>query len=158
MRHVGNGNDMDMDRLKLVALDEDDLAVLSACLQDAVFKTADMAFLKAGRTFTLEANRFVWEDGADTGRKTWERRRAVLAAKRVNAVRSRGIDLAAGDAVHALLALRFKPAAEAPSGTLELVLAGGASVALDVECIEMQLQDTGGAWGTEFKPRHPLGL
>jgi hypothetical protein len=53
-----------MDSLKLIALDETDLAVISACLQDAVFKTGDTAFLGKDAVFTLEANRFVWEEGA----------------------------------------------------------------------------------------------
>jgi Protein of unknown function (DUF2948). len=144
-----------MERLKLVALDEADLAVVSACLQDAVFKVADLAFKGQGHIFTLEANRFVWE--ADGKKKSFERRRAVLAVKRVSAVRSRGIDRGNGEEVHSLLALRFAAEAEGPQGTIELVLAGGGSVLLDVECIEVQLSDVSGSWGTEFKPRHQLG-
>ncbi|WP_234893327.1 DUF2948 family protein, partial [Agrobacterium vitis] len=30
-----------------------------------------------------------------------------------------------------------------------------ATIALDVECIEVQLADTGGAWETTSRPRHP---
>jgi hypothetical protein len=40
-----------MDSLKLIALDETDLAVISACLQDAVFKTGDTAFHRQGQQF-----------------------------------------------------------------------------------------------------------
>lgn len=144
-----------MDSLKLIALDDADLAVISACLQDAVFKTGDTAFLGKDGAFTLEANRFVWEEGKS--KKTFERRRALLAVKQVRAVRSRGVDLKNTDAVHSLLALRFLPGEEAPAGTVELVLSGGAVIHLDVACIEVQLADVGGGWETKFKPRHPLG-
>lgn len=144
-----------MDSLKLIALDEADLAVISACLQDAVFKTGDTQFLGKDSVFTLEANRFVWEEGRD--RKTFERRRALLVIKQVRAVKSRGINPKQSDVVHSLLALRFLSAAEAPAGVIELVLSGGAVIHLDVTCIEVQLADVGGGWETKFKPRHPLG-
>lgn len=147
---------MEMERLKLVALDEADLEVISACLQDAVFKTGDMAFSKTAGGFAVEANRFVWEDSRDADKKTWERRRALLSLRQVKAVRSRGIDLSNKDKVHSLLTIQFAADDDAPRGAIELVLAGGASVMLDVECIEVQLADVGGAWGTDFKPRHPL--
>ncbi|MBC7281641.1 DUF2948 family protein [Hoeflea sp.] len=143
-----------MDSLKLIALDETDLAVISACLQDAVFKTGDTAFLGKDRTFTLEGNRFVWEEGK--ARKAFERRRAVLAVKQVQAVRSRGIDLKDTGAVHSLLALTFVPGEEAPAGAIELVLSGDAVIRLDVDCIEVQVTDIGGGWETKFKPRHPV--
>ena len=86
----------------------------------------------------------------------WERRRAVLAVKRATAVKSRGFDRSKADEVLSLLALRFTASGEEPAGTLELVLAGDASILLEVECIEVQLTDVSGSWGTEFKPRHPL--
>jgi hypothetical protein len=144
-----------MDSLKLIALDEADLAVISACLQDAVFKTGDTAFLGKDSVFTLEANRFVWEEGKD--KKTFERRRALLAIKQVRSVKSLGVNLKDTDAVHSLLALRFVAGEEAPEGALELVLSGGAVIRLDVACMELQLADIGGGWETKFKPRHPLG-
>jgi len=144
-----------MDSLKLIALDEADLAVISACLQDAVFKTADTAFLRKDSVFTLEANRFVWEEGKD--KKTFERRRSLLVLKQVQAVKSLGINLKDTDAVHSLLTVQFAAGDEAPAGAIELMLSGGAVIRLDVACIELQLADVGGGWETKFKPRHPLG-
>lgn len=144
-----------MDSLKLIALDETDLDVISACLQDAVFKTVDTLFHGKDGVFTLEANRFVWEDGKDS--KTFERRRALLAIKQVTAVKSRGVNLKATDAVHSLLAVQFLAGEEAPAGAIELVLSGGAAIRLEVSCIEVQIADVGGGWETKFKPRHPLG-
>lgn len=142
-----------MDGLKLLALDGEDLSVLSAHLQDAVLKTADLSWDARHRIFSLAANRFVWEKPG----KGFERRRALAAFKRVHAVRSIGVDRQDGDAVLSLLAVRFSPKDEGPEGTIELVMSGDASIALDVECIEVQLADTGGAWETTLKPRHPVG-
>lgn len=143
-----------MNSLKLLALDAEDLAVVSAHLQDAVFKTDGLAYDARHQVFSLVVNRFAWEKAGGRG-KGFERRRAAVAFKRVGAVRSLGIDRKDKDAVFSLLAVNYAPKGEGPDGTVELVLSGNASIALDVECVEVQLADTGGAWETSLKPRHP---
>ncbi|WP_331373254.1 DUF2948 family protein [Sinorhizobium chiapasense] len=145
-----------MDALKLLALDEEDLGVVSAYVQDAVFKVAGISYDARRGQLSVVINRFVWEN-AEGKRRGFERRRAVLSFKRVVAVRSLGFDRGDADAVLDLLALRFSVKGEGPDGTVELVLAGEASIVVDVECIEVQLADTGGAWETAFRPRHPEG-
>jgi hypothetical protein len=142
-----------MTDLKLVALDDEDLAIISAHMQDSVFKVGDIDWSPRDAQFALAVNRFVWE-GAERKRKGFERRRAALVFKRVLAVRSLGIDRGKRDEVLSLLALRFEQTGEGPEGTIELSLSGTASIALDVECIEVQLADIGGAWEASSKPRH----
>ncbi|MGO7589284.1 DUF2948 family protein [Rhizobium leguminosarum] len=142
-----------MTDLKLVALDNEDLAIMSAHMQDSVFKVGDIDWSPRDAQFALAANRFVWE-GTERKRKGFERRRAALVFKRVLAVRSLGIDRGKRDEVLSLLALRFEQKGEGPEGTIELSLSGTASIALDVECIEVQLADIGGAWEASSKPRH----
>ncbi len=143
-----------MTDLKLIALDSEDLAVVSAHVQDSVFKIADIAWSPRDGQFSIAANRFVWEE-AKKKRKGFERRRAALVFKRVLAVRSTGVDRRKSDEVLSLLAVRFEPKGEGPDGTIELTLSGAAEIALDVECIEAQLADVGGAWETASRPRHP---
>jgi hypothetical protein len=143
-----------MTELKLLALDADDLGIISAHLQDAVFKVGDVRWSAAEKNFSLAANRFVWET-AGKKRKGFERRRAALVLKRVEAVRSAGIDRNRKEDVLSLLAVRFVQKGEGPDGTIELVLSGDATIALDVECIEVALADVGGAWETASRPRHP---
>lgn len=142
-----------MTSLKLLALDTEDLSVVSTHMQDSVFRVGDIDFAPRAKQFSLAVNRFAWEQAA-AGAKTFERRRAVLLFKRVNAVRSVGFDRSKADEVLSLLAVRFTPNGEGPDGTLELTLSGKATIALDVECIEAQLTDTGGAWETAHKPAH----
>lgn len=142
--------------LKLLALDQDDLAIISAHMQDSVFRVVDLSYDARHRQFTAVVNRFAWE-AADRKRKGFERRRCVISFKRVEAVRSIGVRRQDPDEVHSLLTLRFEQKGQGPEGTLELTLAGGAAISLDVECIEVQMLDTGGAWATERRPRHPAG-
>jgi hypothetical protein len=145
-----------MTDLKLLALDGEDLAIVSAHMQDSVFKVGDIEFLPRLKQFSLAANRFVWEL-SERKDKSFERHRTALVFKQVLAVRSTGIDRQKRDAVLSLLAIRFDQTGEGPEGTIELTLAGHATVALDVECIEVQLADIGGAWETASMPSHPEG-
>ncbi|AVA23036.1 DUF2948 family protein [Rhizobium sp. CB3171] len=143
-----------MTNLKLMALDNEDLGVISAHMQDSVFKVSDMSYAPRLGQFSVAANRFVWEVSDQKG-KPFERHRSALVFKRVLAVRSNGVDRRQRDEVLSLLAIRFDQKGEGPDGTIELTLAGKATIALDVECIEVQLADIGGAWETANKPSHP---
>lgn len=142
-----------MDDLKLIALDPDDLRVLSCHLQDAVMRVEDMAYLKSEMRFAVVANRFDWEQAAKENDATYRRRRSGLRFERVKAARVQGIDLKRKDAVLELLAVTFEPGEE-PSGTVTLRFAGGGAVRLEVECIEAELRDLGAAWGTRRRPVH----
>lgn len=139
--------------LKLVALDEEDLKIVSAHAQDAVMKLADIDYRAGEKRLLVAMNRFVWEkpDGVFTRRN--ERRRSVLHFERVLGVRSTGIDRDNREAVLSLLAIRFVPS-EAPAGTIELIFSGDAAIRLEVECIEARLADLGAAWDTRSRPAH----
>jgi hypothetical protein len=139
--------------LRLAAVDEEDLAILSAHVQDAVLKVADLVWLPKERRFAVAMNRFVWEGEGDGRRREHERRRSALTFDRVDRVRSTGIDRARPDAVLELLALSFTPG-EAPAGRITLVFAGGAAVELEAEVIEARLADLGPAWATAAMPSH----
>jgi hypothetical protein len=142
-----------MTDLKLAALDEEDLAVISAHVQDAVMKVDNLAYLQTAKQFVLTMNRFAWEKGPRGWLNTGERHQSVLAFGRVLSARTHGIDPRKKDEVLSLLAIRFLPG-EPPSGTLELVFSGDATIRLDVECIECRLADTGGVWRAVSRPTH----
>ena len=144
-----------MDMLKLVALDEEDLQVLSAHLQDAVLKVSDLQFIAREQRFVLTANRFVWEEARPKflRKPQYQRRRAALHFNRVTAVKATGIDRQKQDDVLSLLTIGFVPS-DAPAGTIELTFSANAAIRLSVECIEAQLTDLGAAWETESLPRH----
>ena len=145
----------DDDRLRLVALDADDLVVISAHLQDAVLKVSDIDWRPGEARFALALNRYAWE-AAPAGwlrRTPHQRRRSALHFERVLRVRTAGFDRGASETVLSLLAVRFE-AGEAPSGEVLLIFSGGATIRLDVECVEAQLADLGPAWSTPHAPRH----
>mgnify|MGYP000429542517 CR=1 FL=1 len=141
-----------MGTLKLIALDLEDLEVISAHLQDAVARIGDFAWLPAEKRFVLILNRFDWLEGEARDR-TRHRRRTALHFERVEAVRRQAIQQGNPDAVLNLLAIRFE-GADAPGGAVELVFSAGATIRLDVECLEARMSDLGPVWSTEAVPEH----
>lgn len=138
-----------MPDLKLLALDTEDLDVISATTQDAVVRVGDMGFAKADHRFALLMNRFAWEEGG----KMRQRKRAALHFDRVTDVKVAGIDTNAVDGVLELLTIRFSEA-DAPAGAVELAFAGGGTIRLTVECLEARLQDLGATWAAKATPAH----
>ena len=142
-----------MEELKLIALDPEDLRVLSCHLQDAVIRVSDMVYLKESMRFAAIANRFDWEGAVKAKDGEFQRRRSGLRFERVRSAQVQGIDLKKKDVVLVLLAVAFEPSDE-PAGTLTLHFAGGGAIRLRVECVEAELRDLGAAWRTQHKPRH----
>ena len=138
-----------MDLLKLVALDQEDLAVISAHLQDAIVRVGDLAYLPAENRFALLARRFDWEAGPSEPPR---RRLTGLHFERVTGVRG-----TKPDSVLNLLAIAFD-AGDAPSGTATLIFAEGAAIQVELECVEMQMKDLGPVWEAEGRPSHDLDL
>lgn len=128
--------------VKLRAETAEDVAVLSALLQDAVTSVGEIAWTPKRRRFSLLVNRFRWEDAAAATRerRPFERVRAVLTVGDVLAARSNGVDPADKDTVVSILSLAFEPGAEG-AGTLRLLLAGDGEIALAVECLDATLAD-----------------
>ena len=52
-----------MDLLRLVAFDPEDLAVISAHLQDSLLRVGDIAYLPKERRFAIQVRRYDWEAG-----------------------------------------------------------------------------------------------
>ncbi len=146
-----------MEDLRLTALDEEDLSVISAHLQDAVILIGEMKFTPARRQFALIANRFDWEHSRNgrTDGEPFQRRRTGVHFNQVTAARTQNIRQGEDSAVLELLSITFEPS-DAPSGTILLTFAGGGTLKLDVECIEAQMSDMGLMWETPNKPEHDL--
>ncbi len=142
--------------LKLIALDQDDLKVISAHLQDAVLKMSDMAYVPSEERFAAIFNRFDWlaaENG--DGRSQLRRCRCALRFDRVTRAQIQKVRPGEPGAVAELLAVTYEEA-NPPGGYIILHFAGGGAVRLEVECIEAELRDLGAAWRTAVKPKHDV--
>ncbi len=144
--------------LRLLARDPDDLQVISALTQDAVFPITEMRWQKRHRRFALLINRFRWEDhGQATARQRQvERVQSVLAFSDVDKVRAQGVDRGDDDLVLSLLSVSFEPG-EDGTGRVLLTLAGDGALALDVEALEVTLEDVTRPYAapSQHAPEHP---
>lgn len=136
--------------LRLLAHDAEDLAVLSAALQDAVAKIGDIRWDAQGRTLTIACNRFRWEAKGHRG----ERVRSALQFGDVTGVQARNLRRDAKGAVVELLSIGFEAAEEAPAGLVTLTFAGGGDMRVQVDCLDVALADVSDPWTTPRTPGH----
>jgi hypothetical protein len=132
-------------QLKLIALDADDLAVISTHVQDARVQSSDIIWRQGEKRLVVGMSRLDWEQTLD-GETEPRRLVAALRFDRVLACKSRNIDLAAPEAVLDLVGIEFHPQGgrdEEPGGSALLLFAQGGAIRLDVECLECQLTDLG---------------
>lgn len=148
--------------IRLRAEDEDDLKVVSACLQDAIVPIGEMCFLPDDRRFVLVVNRFKWETvGADRAARPgptadddhlfpFERTHCGVRFENVTAVRTRGLDIKDRARILELLTI------EAAGDGVELHFAGGACIRVEGAGWRCMVEDLGEPWPTACQPCHPL--
>ncbi|WP_208347247.1 DUF2948 family protein [Pseudaestuariivita rosea] len=144
--------------LRLVAFDTDDLRVISALVQDAIFPIAEMTWQPKQRRFAILLNRFRWEDetAAERRKRSYERVQSVLTIEDVQKVSSQGIDRSDKDIVLSCLSIDFEPGNDG-TGRVLITLAGDGAIALDVEALEVNLRDVTRPYvaPSGHKPEHP---
>jgi len=133
--------------LRLLAQDADDLAIISAAMQDAVARVGDITYEAKARRLTVAFNRYCWESGGN------ERVRSALQLGGVMKVQARKIRRGARDAVLEVLALSFD-AGEPPGGMITISCSGGGDLRAAVECIDAVLADVSAPWPTPRAPAH----
>lgn len=141
--------------LNLGAMDADDLSVISALTQDAVFPAQEMRWDRQANRFAVLLNRFRWEEGPARGTAP-ERVQSLLVFETVTGVASNGIDRKDAETVLSLLSVTFSET-DAPAGHVELTLAGDGAIRLSVEALEVTLKDVTKPYMAPSKktPDHP---
>nr|WP_245276434.1 DUF2948 family protein [Methylocapsa aurea] len=140
------------DLLRLVAMDSEDLGVISANLQDALVRVGDMAYLPHSKRFAIVSSRFDW---VKANQGVLERCRTGLHFERVFKVSCAGFSQRDKGAILNLLSISFKET-EPPSGEVALIFSAGGALRLEVECLEAELRDLGLRWKAGCLPGHPL--
>lgn len=144
--------------LRLRALDTDDLAVISALVQDAVLPVTEIRLQASKRRLALLVNRFRWEDApaAERRGRDFERVQSVLAIEDVTRVATLGVDRTEADTILSIMSIAFEPG-EDGSGRVILTLAGDGAIAAEVEALEVILQDVTRPYvaPSKSRPKHP---
>ncbi len=144
------------ERLRLKAVDQDDLRIIAACLQDALIPLSEMAYLADEHRFVAAFTRFRRECLADpTSCAGMTQCHSALAFSQVEAVQHLGLDSRFGAVRLELLTLAAAPGKD---GLIEvtLVFAGDAAIRLRVRAIAATLEDFGEPWPATVAPTHAL--
>jgi len=152
--------------LKIIARDAEDLAVVSACLQDSLIPLNEMRYLPQERRFIMVANRFRWERAAKPSQEptpgkdatfesdddfgSQQRTNSGVCIDRVLSVRSRNIDRGRPDDFLSLLSVQLD------GNSLSFLFAGGGVIQVEIEALALYLSDLGTAWPTQWQPDHAL--
>lgn len=140
--------------LRLKVQDAEDLAVVSALLQDAVLPMKETSWQPDLNRFGMLVNRFRWEDktNAETSKRPYERVQSMLVIDCVQSVSSMGIDHSNKDQIISILTVDFE------AGKVVFTLAGDGTLALDVECLAITIKDVTKPYAAISKsaPKHKL--
>jgi hypothetical protein len=143
--------------LRLRAEDADDLAVISAVVQDALISVNDLTYDRDRRRFTLVVNRFRWEgkpvNSSENGagdELAFERTLCAVSFAAVDTIAYRGFRRRDDGRILSLLAIRPGEGA----GTIDLEFSGDATLRLGVSAINVHATDIGEAWPTAWQPDH----
>ncbi|TAJ36789.1 MAG: DUF2948 family protein [Reyranella sp.] len=139
-----------MGKLKLSALDAEDLGVISAAVQDALVAVRDCAYLKDEKRFVLLLNRFQWEADPSID-SAHSRTHSALVFNEVTGVRHHDIPLGEPDRMLELLAVTLEN-----DGSVALRFASGRAIRLEIGRLACHLGDVGEPWPTPWKPAHPV--
>ena len=137
-----------MEKLKLSAVDADDLGVISAAVQDSLVAVRDCAYLAGEKRFVLLLNRFRWEADPGIEAKYW-RTHSALVFNEVNAVHHHAIPLKEPDRVLELLSVVAEN-----ERSVTLRFAAGRAIRLEIGRLACHLGDVGEPWPTPWKPAH----
>lgn len=137
------------ERLKLRAVDAEDLAVLAAFLQDSIACVGEMAYLPEERRFALVVCRFCWERAVrEDVERLYDRVECAITIDGVEPPKYKGFSLRERSRLMPLLTLGWH------DGVVQLTFGGGAALRLEAKSLDLRMEDFGPCWPTRYKPEH----
>ena len=133
--------------LKLIALDKEQLTILSSLTQDSIIKADEIGYDKKSKRIAFLMNRYRHEESEPS------RVRSAIHFDYVTTIKSLGIDIGSSKDILVLLTIRFETSVE-PGGSIYLEFSENKSLTFDVENVEAFLTDIGDFWLIPNKPIH----
>lgn len=143
-------SDADDKPLKLRARDGEDLAVISALLQDALVTLGDITYLPHEKSFIMAMNRYRWE--RDDAR---QRVHSGIRFDTVQRAQFSGIDQRNRRQFLSFMTLEFQPQPD----DLDIILlqfSGAGRIRLHINDLSCRLTDFDEPWSTQWRPNHDL--
>mgnify|MGYP001261410677 CR=1 FL=1 len=144
-----------IDRLKLIGKNIEDLKTISAYCQDSIVKIRDLAYLKKNKVFIIMLSRFMWEDIEKGMLRNYKRIKSVLKFSFIENVLVKNISQQQKDRNLELLAVKAYSNQE-NMYEINLIFSGNGILLLKSEEIDVMLDDQEYYWEVKYSPKHKL--
>ena len=145
----------DINRLKLIGNNIEDLKTISAYCQDSIVKIKDLIYLKKNKIFIMKLSRFMWEDIEKGVFRNYKRITSVLKFNYIESVSAKNIDQQQKNRNLELLAIKSNYNKN-NLYDLNLIYSGNSIMLLKSEEIDVMLDDQEYFWEVKHFPKHKI--
>ena len=145
----------DINRLKLIGNNVEDLKIISAYCQDSIVKIKDIVYLKENKIFIVMLSRFMWEDIEKGVFRNYKRIRSVLKFNFIENVLAKNINQQQKNRNLELLAIKSNHNQNNLYDT-SLIFSGNNIILLKSEEIDVMLDDQEYFWEVKHSPKHRI--
>ena len=143
----------DINRLKLIGKNIEDLKTISAYCQDSIVKIKDIVYLKENKIFILMLSRFMWEDLEQGVFRNYKRIKSVLKFNFIENVLAKNINQQKKNRNLELLAIKSNYN-QNNIYEINLIFSGNSIILLKSEEIDIMLDDQEYFWKVKYFPKH----
>ena len=145
----------DINRLKLIGKNIEDLKTISAYSQDSIVKIKDIVYLKENKIFIMMLSRFMWEDIEKGVFRNYKRIKSVLKFNFIESVLAKNINQQQKNRNLELLAIKSNYNQNNLYDT-SLIFSGNNIILLKSEEIDVMLDDQEYFWEVKHSPKHRI--
>jgi len=144
-----------INRLKLIGKNIEDLKTISAYCQDSIVKIKDLVYLKENKIFIMMLSRFMWEDIEKGVFRNYKRIKSVLKFNFIENVLAKNINQQQKNRNLELLAIESNYNQNNLYDT-SLIFSGNNIILLKSEEIDVMLDDQEYFWEVKHSPKHRI--
>ena len=145
----------DINRLKLIGKNTEDLKIISAYCQDSIVKIKDIVYLKENKIFIMMLSRFMWEDIEKGVFRNYKRIKSVLKFNFIESVLAKNINQQQKNRNLELLAIKSNHNLN-NLYDINLIFSGNSIILLKSEEIDVMLDDQEYFWEVKHSPKHKI--
>ena len=145
----------DINRLKLIGKNIEDLKTISAYCQDSIVKIKDIVYLKENKIFIMMLSRFMWEDIEKGVFRNYKRIKSVLKFNFIESVLAKNINQQQKNRNLELLAIKSNYN-QNNLYNINLIFSGNGIVLLKSEETDVMLDDQECFWEVKYSPKHKI--
>jgi len=145
----------DINRLKLIGKNIEDLKTISAYCQDSIVKIKDLIYLKENKIFIMMLSRFMWEDIEKGVFRNYKRIKSVLKFNFIKSVLAKNINQQQKNRNLELLTIKSNYN-QNNLYDINLIFSGNGIVLLKSEETDVMLDDQEYFWEVKHSPKHKI--